>query len=370
MISTMLSDRMNLIDSSGIRKVFDLAAKLENPINLSIGQPDFDVSDAIKDAACGAIRAGKNRYTLTQGIAPFREALVPYVRAHKGIACAVDQVMITSGVSGGLVLAFLALFGRGDEVIIPDPYFVMYKHLLRIFDGVPVIVDTYPDFKITAERVAPRITPKTKAIIVGSPSNPTGVVLNEAEWRDLIALARKHDLLIISDEIYDAFVYDAAPFSPAGIHENVLTLGGFSKSHGMTGWRLGYAVGPEEIIKAMITLQQYTFVCAPSMVQEVGLAALGESSARHRIAYKRKRDKMIAALAPKYRIAPTGGAFYLFPEAPGGDATDFCTRAIQEKKLLLIPGNVFSERDTHFRLSYAVSDEMLDRGIRALLELA
>ncbi|MEK8023612.1 MAG: aminotransferase class I/II-fold pyridoxal phosphate-dependent enzyme [Candidatus Hydrogenedentota bacterium] len=366
----MLSSRMNLIDSSGIRKVFDLAAKLENPINLSIGQPDFDVSDSIKAAASEAIRAGKNRYTLTQGVSPLREALVGYAAREKGISCGIDQTIVTSGVSGGLVLAFLALFGRGDEVIIPDPYFVMYKHLLRVFDATPVIVDTYPDFKLTAARVEARLTPKTQAIIVGSPSNPTGVVMSADEWKDLISLARARNILLISDEIYDAFVYDEAPFSPGSLYENVLTLGGFSKSHGMTGWRLGYALGPSEIVKAMITLQQYTFVCAPSMAQEAGLVALEESPEPHRLEYRKKRDRMIAALSPKYRIAPTGGAFYLFPEAPGGNATEFCTRAITEKKLLLIPGNVFSEKDTHFRLSYAASDEMLDRGIEALLKLA
>lgn len=352
-----------MIDSSGIRKVFDLAATLENPINLSIGQPDFDVDDAIKQAAIDAIHAGKNRYTLTQGIPPLRQALAARLQVD------VDRIMVTSGVSGGLVLAFMALFGKGDEVIVPDPYFVMYKSLLKLYDATPAIVDTYPDFKLTAERIATHITPRTKAIIVGSPSNPTGVVLSESEWREIVALARKHDLLIISDEIYDAFVYDEPPFSPGSIYENVLTLGGFSKSHGMTGWRLGYAAGPIEIIRAMITLQQYTFVCAPSMVQEAGVKALTIPTDRYREAYKKKRDKMIAALSGKYKIAPTGGAFYLFPEAPGGNATNFCMRAIEEKKLLLIPGNVFSERDTHFRLSYAASDETLDRGIEALLDL-
>jgi aspartate/methionine/tyrosine aminotransferase len=367
---TALNDRMNLIDSSGIRKVFDLAAKLENPINLSIGQPDFDVPGPVKHAAMEAIWNGRNRYTLTQGVGPLREALVDHLREKKGIACGVENVIVTSGVSGALVLAFLALFGRGDEVIVPDPYFVMYKHLLRIFDGTPVYADTYPDFKMTAARVAPLITPKTKAIIVGSPSNPTGVILEENEWSDLVELARHHNLLILSDEIYDAFVYDAAPFSPGSIYENVLTMGGFSKSHGMTGWRLGYTAGPVEIIRAMITLQQYTFVCAPSMVQEAGLVALGYDTDEFRERYKAKRDKMVSALSAKYRIAPSGGAFYLFLAAPGGSATEFCSRAITEKKLLTIPGNVFSERDTHFRLSYAASEEMLDRGIEALLDLA
>lgn len=366
-----LHERMNLIDSSGIRKVFDLAATLSDPINLSIGQPDFDVPDAVKEAAIAAIRAGKNRYTLTQGTLELRDAVRRHLEAEKGVAVGADQVMISSGVSGGLVLAFLACFGPGDEVIIPDPYFVMYKHLLRLFGATPVYADTYPDFQLTAERVESLITPRTRAIIAGSPGNPTGAVLSEASWRGLVALAEKHDLLLLSDEIYDAFCYDGKPFSPGAISEKVLTMGGFSKSHAMTGWRLGYAAGPADVIKAMITLQQYTFVCAPSMVQEAAAeAALAFSPAEYRESYRAKRDRMIEALKGKYRIEGAQGAFYLFAEAPGGDATAFCTRAIQERKLLVIPGGVFSERDTHFRLSYAASDRMLERGIEALLALA
>jgi len=367
---TWLNERMNLIDSSGIRKVFDLAAKLKDPINLSIGLPDFDVDPVIKQSCIDAVLNGKNRYTLTQGVPPLREAIREHLASSKNIAAELDQIIVTSGVSGALVLAFMALFGPDDEVIVPDPYFVSYKSLAAMYGAKPVLVDTYPDFKLTAARIEPLITPRTKAIILGSPSNPTGVVLNEQEWLDLVALASRRNLLIISDEIYDAFVYDEKSFSPGSIYENTLTFGGFSKTYAMTGWRLGYATGPAEIIRAMITLQQYTFVCAPSMVQEAGIKALAIPMDRAREEYKAKRDKMIASLSTAYKIAPTGGAFYLFPEAPGGSATQFCLRAIEEKKLLLIPGNVFSDRDTHFRLSYAASDETLDRGIQVLLELA
>ncbi len=367
----MLHERMNLIDASGIRKVFDLAAKLKDPINLSIGQPDYDVPEPVKEAAIEAIRAGKNRYTLTQGTEEMREAVREMLGREKNVRVGGDGVMISSGVSGGLVLAFLACFGPGDEVIVPDPYFVMYKHLLRLFGATPVYCDTYPDFRMTAERIEPMLSPRTKAIICGTPSNPTGAALGEPEWRAIVALAEKRGLLVISDEIYDCFSYEGAPFSPGRLYDRVLTLGGFSKSHAMTGWRLGYAAGPPEVIRAMITLQQYTFVCAPSMVQEAAAkAAMGLSTEEHRLDYKRKRDRMIAALSPHYRIEGAQGAFYLFPEAPGGSGSEFCTRAIQEKKLLVIPGNVFSERDTHFRLSYAASDATLERGIEALLDLA
>lgn len=366
----MLNKRMSVIDSSGIRKVFDLAAKIDNPINLSIGQPDFDVPDEIKEASINAIRKGKNRYTLTQGITELREAVREFLEKEKKIPARLEEVVITSGVSGALVLAFLALFGEGDEIIIPDPYFVMYKHLLRLFGATPVYADTYPDFKLTAERIEPLISSKTRAIIAGSPSNPTGAVIIKEDWIEIVELAKKKNLLIISDEIYDSFVYDAEIFSPGSIYENVLTMGGFSKSHAMTGWRLGYTVGPKEIISAMITVQQYSFVCAPSMVQEAGLTALKVDTSEKRELYRKKRNKLIAALKNKYKICGGQGAFYLFVEVPKGTAAEFCQRAITEEKLLIIPGNVFSERDTHFRISYAASDETLERGIAALNKLA
>lgn len=368
-----LHDRMRHIDASGIRKVFDLAAKLENPINLSIGQPDFDVPEAVKKAAIDSIRAGRNRYTQTQGTAELREAVREDLVAHRHWHhLAHEQVLITSGVSGGLMLAFMALFGHGDEVIIPDPYFVMYKHLLRLLGVTPVYIDTYPDFTITAARIEPLITPRTKAVVIGSPSNPTGATISEAHWREIVEMAHKHDLLIIDDEIYEEFVYDQPHFSPASLTEHILLLGGFSKSHAMTGWRLGYAAGPQEIIDAMTTIQQYTFVCAPSMAQDAGVAALKLDTSDWATQYKAKRDKMVKALSGKYEIQGANGAFYLFPRVPAGYAsgTDFCMKAIHEQRLLIIPGSVFSEKDTHFRISYAATDETLDRGIAALMVLA
>src|SRR5437764_2094293 len=203
-----ISRRANAVDASGIRKVFDLAAKMTDPINLSIGLPDFDVPEAAKLAAIDAIKAGQNRYTQTQGIAPLRERL--RAELSKEIGRDVGEVLITSGVSGGLFLAILATIDPGDEAVFLDPYFVMYKHLLTMAGGRPVIVDSYPDFRFHADRVERAITPKTKLLILNSPSNPTGVVMSEAEVRAAVEVARKHDLLIISDEIYEPFLYDIA----------------------------------------------------------------------------------------------------------------------------------------------------------------
>src|SRR3982751_68851 len=208
-----ISSRANAVDASGIRKVFDLAARMKDPINLSIGLPDFDVPEIAKTAAIDAIRAGNNRYTPTQGIEPLRTRL--RADLSKEIGRDVGDVLITSGVSGGLMLAMLAIMDPGDEAIFLDPYFVMYKHLLTMTGAVPVIVDSYPDFRFHADRVERAITPKTKLLILNSPSNPTGVVMSAEEVRAAVEVARKHDLLILSDEIYEPFLYGTSdPANP------------------------------------------------------------------------------------------------------------------------------------------------------------
>src|SRR3954466_15784057 len=203
-----ISSRAHAVDASGIRKAFDLAAKMKDPINLSIGLPDFDVPDVAKEAAIAAIRAGHNRYTQTQGIAPLRERLRKDLSAEIGRD--VGEVLITSGVSGGLMLAIMATVDPGDEVVFLDPYFVMYKHLLTMAGGKAAIVDSYPDFRFHADRVEKAVTPRTKLLVLNSPSNPTGVVMTEAEVRAAVDVARKHDLLILSDQIYEPFLYGSA----------------------------------------------------------------------------------------------------------------------------------------------------------------
>jgi aspartate aminotransferase/aminotransferase len=371
--SDYLSRRAKGIDASGIRKVFDLAAKLKDPINLSIGLPDFDVPEPAKAAAIEAIRAGHNRYTPTQGFEPLRQRLRKDLSAELGRDA--GEVLITSGVSGALLLAILAVIDPGDEAVFLDPYFVMYKQLLALAGGQAALVDSYPDFRFHADRVEQAITPRTKLLMLNSPSNPTGVAMSRQEIESAVAVARKHELLILSDEIYEPFFYPNAegagrPPSPAPLYEKTLLLRGFSKSHAMTGWRLGYAAGPAELIAEMAKLQQYTFVCAPSPFQEAALKALDVPMDKAVADYRRKRDLACQLLSRKFEVVRPEGAFYVFPKAPAGlTATEFVARAI-EHNVLVIPGSVFSRRDTHFRLSYAAADEKLQQGCDILCSLA
>ncbi len=360
-----IASRMDTLDASGIRKVFDLAAKMKDPINLSIGQPDFDVPDNLKQIAIDAITAGQNKYTQTQGIPELHAALAKSNAAEFGWADAADKPMlVTSGVSGGLLLAILATVNPGDEVILADPYFVMYTHLINLAGGAAVLVDTYPDFQLTAERLAPHITPRTRMVILNSPSNPTGAVMPAAELQAVADLCRAHKLLVLSDEIYNEFCYDGPFASFAPYYEDTLLLRGFSKSHAMTGWRVGWATGPAAIIEKMTMLQQYTFVCAPSMAQAAAAAAMETAIDHHVANFARRREMVFEALGDWGLVKP-GGAFYAFVPAPGGNATEFVTRAI-DNNVLVIPGSVFSAKDTHFRISFATAEDKLAQGLEIL----
>jgi aspartate/methionine/tyrosine aminotransferase len=363
-----LANRAAAFESSGIRRVFDLAAKLKNPVNLSIGQPDFDVPQPIKDRAIEAIIQGKNGYSQTQGIGPLRERLAAEVTSRYSHED--RQVLITSGTSGALVTAIMALVDPGDEVIIFDPYFVMYPSLVRMAGGVPVILDCDADFQVDLQRVRDAITPRTRVILLNSPANPTGVVASQEVVAELGQIARQHDIALISDEIYSQFCYGLGLPSPADTYDQTIVIDGFSKSYGMTGWRVGWVHGPQSIIDAMAKIQQYTFVCAPQPFQWGALAAFDIDLAPFREAYREKRDRMVEGLKDYYQIVVPEGAFYLFPQTPRGIPSGRFVEQAIARELLIIPGNIFSKHETHFRISYAASNETLDRGIDLLRTLA
>jgi len=361
------SARTELFDSSATRRVFDLAAKMPDPINLAIGQPDFDVPAAARQAAIDAIQSRKNGYSVTQGMPVLRQKLQARLDAEYGHPD--RKVFVSSGTSGALALTMLALVNPGDEVILFDPYFLIYEPLVKFVGGVPVTLDTYPDFRIDLDRVRQAITPRTKLILFNSPSNPTGAVADEATVRGLAELAAERDVALMSDEIYRQFCYGAEYVSPARFNPQTIVLDGFSKTYAMTGWRLGFAHGPAELVDKMLELQQYLYVCAPQPFQWAGAAALDIDMRPRVTEYRGKRDLLLAGLAGYYELETPGGAFYAFVKVPHGSATDFVARAL-EQQLLLIPGNVFSARDTHFRISYAADERVIARGVEVLRKLA
>jgi aspartate/methionine/tyrosine aminotransferase len=362
-----IAHRMKHIDASGIRQAFDMSKAMKDPINLSIGLPNFDVPELAKQAAIEAILTGHNAYTVTQGIPELRNKLQQTVD-HQ-LRHADREVLVTSGTAGGLLLGICCVVNPGDEVVIFDPYFGMYRHLATLAGGVSVLVDTYPDFRIDPARVAAAMSARTKCVLVNSPVNPTGMAATAQEMRALAELCRKHGVLLISDEVYRAFCYDRPFETPARWNEDVLVVDGFSKAYGMTGWRLGYAHGPSRLIQEMAKLQQFSFVCAPSMAQYGGVAALDQDFTPQIDAYRRKRDLVVEALAEHYALPYPEGAFYAFPRAPWGTGSTFAAEAVKHN-LLVIPGNVFSRHDSHFRISYAVDDATLCRGLDVLRRLA
>lgn len=367
-----LADRTKVIDASGIRKVFALAAELKDPINFSIGQPDFDVPDTIKEAAIDAIRKGHNKYSQTAGQAEIVKQLQACVTADYGWEN--PPLVITDGVSGALMLAFMAMINPGDEVIVPDPYFVMYKHLVRMLGGKCVYIDTYPDFRLSAEKIEAAVTDKTKLILLNSPANPTGIVYTEQEVKDIAEVAAKNDIIVLSDEIYEQFSYDNDAVSIGSFYEKSMILKGFSKSCAMTGWRLGYAACSQALkplMEKMLMIQQYTFVCAPTPFQMSLPTALECDISSYVDNYRKKRDRMVEVLSTAYEVTRPSGAFYMFVKAPDQypNATEFVTKVI-ENNVLVIPGNVFSEQDTHFRISYVAPDEKIEQGLEVLLNLA
>jgi aspartate aminotransferase/aminotransferase len=367
MLDRWVADRMGRIEASGIRKIFELGRNLKDPVNLSIGQPHFPVPEPIRRAAQEAIERGDNGYTVTQGIPELRDKLKAQV--HARLPGQEREVLVTAGTSGALMLALCATVNPGDEVILFDPYFVAYPHLVTLAGGTSVVIDTYPDFRIAVDRVRAAITPRTKAILFSSPSNPTGATTDADTLRDLAAVAREKGVLLIADEIYRSFWYDGRFRSAAKFDPNVLVVDGFGKTYGITGWRLGFAHGPKRLIEEMAKLQQFTFVCAPAPVQHAGVTALDTDMAAVIADYRRKRDFVCDALAAKFELVRPGGAFYVFPKVPRSTGTQFVEEAVRHN-LLVIPGIAFGRKDTHIRISYAAPDEKLRQGVEILNRLA
>lgn len=364
----MVNKNVAAMNVSGVRKMFEMASKMKNPIDLSIGMPDFEVPEEIKEEAVKSIKSGLNKYSSTTGIKPLKEKIADKLLKENGIDAKEDEIIVTSSVSGAISIILTAIINQGDEVIVFDPYFVSYKELIVQNGGIPVFAKTNQDFSPNFKEIESKITGKTIAIMINSPNNPTGKIYTEEELRKIAEIAEKHKLLVISDEIYEKFCYEKKHFSIGSIYKNTVTMNGFAKAYAMAGWRVGYCHGPKEIIDSAIKVQQFNFVCAPTPFQYAAIKAFDVDVEKYIEEYRLKRDIIYEGLKKKYKLNKPEGAFYAFIKYPY-EKSKFIQDCI-DNELLVVPGNVFSLEDTHFRISFANKNEVLKKAVKILNELA
>ena len=370
---SLTSERVARLPASGIRRFFDLAAGLPGVISLGVGEPDFVTPDAFREAAIRSIKEGKTQYTSNYGLLALREAIAEHTKEHRGVSYdPKNEILVTVGVSEAVDLALRATLNEGDEVIVADPSYVAYVPGIVLAGGVPVQVatDEANAFRLLPSDLKRAITPRTRAILLGFPNNPTGAVLEADDVRGIAALAREHDLLVYADEIYDRLVYGAAHRSildEPGMKDRTIYLAGFSKAYAMTGWRVGYACAPAEIVEQMMKIHQYTVMCVPTAAQYAAVEAIrnGEAEVQRMVAeYDKRRIRMYERFnAIGLRCFEPRGAFYCFPNVTSTGLSDgeFCERLLTEEKVVVVPGNAFGERGAgHVRACYAASMEKID----------
>ena len=362
---------------SGIRKFFDIAATMQDVISLGIGEPDFVTPEPIIQAGIASLQRGETGYN--SGTVELRTALSHHLRQQYGVTYnPADEIIITVGVSEALYLAMTAILNPGDEVIIPEPCFVAYAPEVSFAGGRPVMVPTYvqDQFQVTAETIAAAITPRTKAIFLGYPNNPTGAVMSRQKMVDIAALAEEHDLLLISDEIYDRLVYGTehtcVPSLP-GMRDRTILLGGFSKAYAMTGWRIGYACANPELLAAMRKVHQYTIMSAPTTAQAAALVALAEGEKhvqRMLQEYDRRRRLIVDGFnSLGLDCFEPRGAFYAFPSIArsGMSSDEFANRLLEEEHVAVVPGEAFGESGRGFvRASYATAYEKIEEALNRM----
>jgi aminotransferase len=374
-----VSERMATIPPSGIRRFFDIAATMEDVISLGIGEPDFDTPEPIVQAGIKALKRGETHYSSNAGLMALRQAIAAQIERMYGPSYdPASEVLVTVGVSEGLYLALAATLDPGDEVIVPEPCFVAYAPEVVFAGGKPVVVQATVenDFQVTAEDIAAAITPRTKALLIGYPSNPTGAVMSRERLSAIAAVAEQHDLLVISDEIYDRLVYGmnhvCFPSLP-GMRSRTILLQGFSKAYAMTGWRVGYVVAPTEIMGTIYKVHQYTIMCAPTVSQYAALAALreGEPYVEEMVAEYDRRRRLIVGGLNEIGLAcfEPQGAFYAFPSIriSGLDENEFAEELLQEEGVALVPGSAFGEAGRGYvRCSYATAYEKIEEALERL----
>ncbi|MBC8143665.1 MAG: aminotransferase class I/II-fold pyridoxal phosphate-dependent enzyme [Armatimonadetes bacterium] len=374
-----LSEKILSVPASGIRRFFDLVAEMDDVISLGVGEPDFVTPWRVREAAIWSLEKGQTTYTSNYGLLELRIEVVKKMRERYGVEWdPKSEVLVTVGVSEALDTAFRALLNPGDEVLIPEPCYVSYAPCVAFAGGVPVAVPTRADsgFRANATDIASRITPRTKAILLSYPTNPTGATMDTAGLQAIVDVCVAHDLYIISDEIYDRLSYDAPHVCVAtlpGAYDRTILLNGFSKAYAMTGWRIGYACAPAAIIEVMMKIHQYTMLCAPITAQIAAMEALrrGDRDADEMCAdYDRRRRLFVKGLNDIGLDCPLpGGAFYAFPSVKrfGLDAETFAEKLLKDERVLVVPGPVFGDGGVgHIRCCYATATEKLQEALRRM----
>ncbi|MFJ7724836.1 aminotransferase [Neobacillus sp. NPDC097160] len=374
-----LSKTAKDLQPSGIRKFFDLAASMKDVISLGVGEPDFITPWSIREAAILSLEQGFTSYTANAGLLELREEISFYLSGRFGVQYdPKSQIIVTIGASQAIDLAFRAILNQGDEVLIVEPAFVSYAPLVAIAGGTPVAVATSPanGFKVTPEQIEAAITGKTKAILLCSPNNPTGSTLTKAELIEIAEIIRKHDLIVVSDEIYCELTYDETFTSVAaidGMYERTILINGFSKGFAMTGWRLGFLAAPKEFVEVMLKIHQYTTMCAPNMLQHGAIEALRNTYHEvesMRNSYRRRRNYVVQTLNQIGLDCHTpGGAFYVFPSirSTGLSSEQFAEELLMQEKVAVVPGHVFGESgEGYIRCSYAASMPQLQEALKRM----
>ncbi|MFW6096519.1 MAG: aminotransferase class I/II-fold pyridoxal phosphate-dependent enzyme [Chloroflexota bacterium] len=379
MMEKFISRRVAQTAPSGIRKFFDIAATMKDVISLGIGEPDFVTPQPILQAGIESLRRGETQYTSNSGTIELRRALSKHLASLYGVSySAEDEILITVGVSEALYLAMTAVLDPGDEVIIPEPCFVSYAPEVIFAGGEAVMVPTHveDDFQVTADTIAAAVSDQTKAILLGYPNNPTGAVMTRGVLEQIAALAEEKDLLLISDEIYDQLVYGiehvCVPSLP-GMRERTILLGGFSKDYAMTGWRIGYACAPSELLAAMRKVHQYTIMSAPTTAQAAAVVAL-EQGLEHVERMRREYDRRRRLIVDGFNTLGMDcfeprGAFYAFPSIArsGMSSDDFAMRLLEEEEVAMVPGDAFGASGAGFvRASYATAYEEIEEALNRL----
>lgn len=364
-----LSDKITTIKPSGIRKFFDLVSEMKDAISLGVGEPDFDTPWRIREEGIYTLEKGKTYYTSNSGLMDLRIEISRYLERRFGLNYdAEKEIIVTVGGSEGIDLAFRAMLNPGDEVIIPEPCYVSYVPCVTLADGVPVTVNLKEenDFKLTKEQLLSAITPRTKILVLAFPNNPTGAVMTKEELEEIAEVVKEKDIFVVSDEIYAELSYGntrhCSIASIDGMKERIIVINGFSKAHAMTGWRLGYACGPEVIIKQMLKIHQFAIMCAPTNSQYAAVEALRECDdavEEMRNEYDRRRRFMLSKLRGMgLKVFEPYGAFYIFPNIAefGLTSDEFATRFLTEEKVAVVPGTAFGDCGEGFlRMSYASS---------------